>query len=135
MRRQKISADKRVEMLDRACACIRECGGPDIHKNEYGDITGLRRYALLVYRRALIAYVLRVMGYSYTQIGDVICRDHSDCIHLVIRYRERKRAKDGDYGKIIGRVRAASATLETENRKIYLTERIRKLTKELQKIA
>lgn len=55
---------------------------------EYADVTvddllGPRRYRAIVKARRVAAVALRILDYSYPQIGVTLYKDHTSVIHLV----------------------------------------------------
>lgn len=64
------------------------------------EICSPSRDSHLVFHRALVVFFLRKRGFSLTQIGYFINRDHATILHL-LGYAERKQGRDSRYETII----------------------------------
>lgn len=51
------------------------------------DIISSKRNADLVYSRALVAFILRQSGFTFSQIGYILNRDHTAVIYLVGKWK------------------------------------------------
>ncbi len=61
------------------------------------QICGPSRTDMLIFRRALIVYILRQRGFTLTRIGELLDRDHTTIINLR-KYADKKK-KRFDYVK------------------------------------
>lgn len=70
------------------------------------ELRGPSRARIYIRPRMVIAYFARQAGHNYSQIGKVICRDHSSVINLVQKAHDW-RGKDKLFDRLMARMEAA----------------------------
>jgi chromosomal replication initiator protein len=80
----------------------------DYYDVEVKDLTGKCRRSDVVDARDILVYFLRLeLGYTFTEIGDILNRDQSTIVRAFIRSRDKSKdeSQKRDNQRIKGRIR------------------------------